>query len=281
VYVRPTLIAHRGASGAAPEHTTAAYELAIRHGAQYVEPDLQFTKDGVLVCLHDASLERTTDVAAVFPDRAKIVKDKKGDKKTWPVLDFTMAEIERLDAGSWKSPTYKGERVLTFEQMIRLAKGRIGILIEMKTNPINARRGFDMEAATMAALKANALDRPGADPKTPVVIQSFDEASLKRIRRECGCKLPIVFLMRAKDSEPGRIKEIAAFADGIGPNKDELLKRPDMVKEAHDLGLSVSVWTFRKAKPGAFPTVRDEMKHFLNDIGIDAVITDDPEEFPR
>src|SRR5437870_4846146 len=99
-YSRKTLIAHRGASGYAPEHTLAAYRLAIAQGADFVEPDLQITKDGVLVCLHDATLERTTDVRRVFPDRARVVNDR----KTWPVVDFTMEEVQRLDAGSWMNP---------------------------------------------------------------------------------------------------------------------------------------------------------------------------------
>src|SRR5262245_26505606 len=90
-------VAHRGASAYAPEHTLAAYKLALQQGADYVEQDLQITKDGVLVCLHDLTLERTTNVEDVFPDRFKM----DGDKKTWPVADFTLAEIKRLDAGSW------------------------------------------------------------------------------------------------------------------------------------------------------------------------------------
>src|ERR1700752_2110970 len=84
MFAKPTLIAHRGASGDAPEHTLAAYELALKQGADFVEPDLQMTRDGVLVCLHDTSLERTTDVAKVFPDRAKVVDGR----NTWPVADL-------------------------------------------------------------------------------------------------------------------------------------------------------------------------------------------------
>src|SRR5674476_726897 len=84
-YTRPTLIAHRGASWDAPEHTLAAYELALSQGADFVEPDLQLTKDGVLVCMHDTGLERTTDVEQVYPQRVQTV----GGKTTWPVAEFT------------------------------------------------------------------------------------------------------------------------------------------------------------------------------------------------
>src|SRR5262245_33869374 len=91
-------VAHRGASAYAPEHTKAAYELAIAQGADYVEQDLAVTRDGALICLHDDSLERTTDVEQVFPDR--FVTDAKGAKH-WMAGDFTLAEIKRLDAGAW------------------------------------------------------------------------------------------------------------------------------------------------------------------------------------
>src|ERR1700743_2846227 len=107
-HTRATLIAPRGAAADAPGHTLAAYELALKHGADYVEPDLQMTKDGVLVCLHDTTLERTTNVAKIFPERAFEV----GGKKTWPVADFTLAEIQKLDAGSWKDPKFAGAKVL-------------------------------------------------------------------------------------------------------------------------------------------------------------------------
>src|SRR5262245_5213280 len=106
-YAKRALIAHRGASWDAPEHTLAAYELALKQGADYVEPDLQITRDGVLVCLHDMTLERTTDVEQLFPDRAQAL----GGKKTWPVVEFTLAEIQKLDGGSWRGQKFAGARV--------------------------------------------------------------------------------------------------------------------------------------------------------------------------
>src|SRR5499425_2148636 len=104
------LIAHRGASAYAPEHTIEAYRLAIEQGADFVEQDLQITKDGALVCLHDLTLERTTDVEEVFPVRFRV--DVSEDQspggasaiaptKHWYVSDFTLGEIKQLDAGSW------------------------------------------------------------------------------------------------------------------------------------------------------------------------------------
>ena len=109
---RKILIAHRGASAYAPEHTIAAYRLALEQGADFVEQDLQISKDGVLVCLHDLTLERTTDVEEVYPARAATSET---GRKTWHVSDFTLEELKRLDAGSWFDPKFKGERIPTFQ----------------------------------------------------------------------------------------------------------------------------------------------------------------------
>ena len=110
------LIAHRGASGYAPEHTAAAYKLAIEQKADFVEPDLAVTKDNVLFCLHDDTLERTTNVAEVFPDRASAAtaatESTRRPGKHWLANDFTLAEIKRLDAGKWFNPKFAGQKIL-------------------------------------------------------------------------------------------------------------------------------------------------------------------------
>jgi len=276
-YAKTTLIAHRGASADAPEHTLAAYELALKHGADFVEPDLQMTKDGVLVCLHDTSLERTTNVAKVYPDRAKDA----GGKKTWPVVEFTLAEIQKLDAGSWKAPQFVGAKVPTFQQMIDVVKGKAGIIPETKAPEFYGKAGLDMDKALMEILKANRLDKPGADPKTPVVIQSFSAASLKALRRDHGCRLPLIYLLEAGDTSAKGLKKVKEFADGIGPNKMAVLARPGLVQDAHDLNLSVTVWTFRAGQTGKFKDVRAEMTYFIRDLKVDAVFTDNPDQFPR
>ena len=222
----------------------AAYELAIKQGADFVEPDLQLTKDGVLVCLHDTTLERTTNVEELFPERAQTVNGK----KIWPVVEFTLAEIQKLDAGSWKGSQFAGARVPTFQQMIDLVRGKAGIIPETKAPGSYGSRGLNMEQALMDQLKANKLDTPGADPKTPVVIQSFSAESLKKLRGDCRCTLPLVYLISADDATTDRLPAVKAFADGIAPNKADVLARPAMVKEAHDLGMSVTVWTFRAGR---------------------------------
>jgi glycerophosphoryl diester phosphodiesterase len=278
-YAKPTLIAHRGASAYAPEHTLEAYRLAIKQGADFVEPDLQVTKDGVLVCLHDTTLERTTSVRQVYPDRAREVKGR----KTWPVVDFTLEEVQKLDAGSWMDAKFAKARVPTFQQMIDEVRGKAGIIPETKAPEVYGKLGLKMEKLLMDMLAKNKLDRPGADPKTPVVIQSFSAESLKVLRKDHDCKLPLVFLVGggvAHTSKEG-LKKVKAFADGIAPNKAVVLARPEMVKDAHDLGMSVTVWTFRAKQTGKFENVRKEMAYFLRDLKVDAVFTDNPDEFPR
>ena len=277
-YSRPTLIAHRGASADAPEHTLAAYELALKQGADFVEPDLQLTKDGVLICMHDTTLERTTNVEQVFPDRARLV----GKKKEWPVAELTLAEIQKLDAGSWKSAEFAGARVPTFQQMIDLVRGRAGIIPETKSPQVYGRLGMNMERALMEALAKNKLDTPGADPKSPVIIQSFSKESLKALRQEYGCRLPLVFLTATADTTSEGLKRVREFADGVAPNKKDVLERPALVNEAHDLRMSVTVWTFRAGQQGEkFASVRDEMKHFLDVLKVEALFTDNPDQFPR
>src|SRR4051812_46909349 len=119
-----TLIAHRGASGYAPEHTFAAYQLALDQKADFVEPDLAITRDNVLICLHDDSLERTTNVEEVFPDRYSRDHQGRGGAKQWLANDFTLAEIKRLDAGSWVDAKFAAARVPTWDEMFHLVKGK-------------------------------------------------------------------------------------------------------------------------------------------------------------
>src|SRR5688572_17841479 len=114
------IVAHRGASGVAPENTLAAVRLALKQGADIIENDIMRTSDGQLVIMHDVSLARTTDVEQVFPDRSP-----------WNVGSFTLAEIKQLDAGSWFSPKFAGERVPTLREWV-LAVGSAGMLLEAK-----------------------------------------------------------------------------------------------------------------------------------------------------
>src|SRR5262245_43955706 len=186
---KKVLVAHRGASAYAPEHTIESYRLAIEQGADFVEQDLQITKDGALVCLHDLTLERTTDVEEVYPDRfrADVSEDQPSGSqpaKHWYVSDFTLGEIKRLDAGSWFNAKFKGAKVPTFQEAIDLVRGKAGLYPETKAPEVYGKRGFDMERLALEILKNNGLDTPSADPKTPVIIQSFSAESLRKIDRK-------------------------------------------------------------------------------------------------
>lgn len=272
-------IAHRGASAYAPEHTLAAYRLALGMKADFVEPDLQLTRDGVLICLHDASLERTTNVAKVFPERFRTVKGK----QHWMVSDFTLPEIKQLDAGSWFAAKYAGEKVPTLQEMIDVVKGKTGIIPETKSPEAHEKSGLSMEKLLMDVLQKNGLDRPGADPKTPVVIQSFSRASLLKMRKEMKCELPLLLLFPPEEKDTltsEYLKKLKADVDGIGPNKAIVQEDPAVVKRAHEAGLTVTIFTCRAKKPEPFADVKSEMKHYL-ELGVDAIFTDNPDLFPR
>lgn len=282
-YKGKTLIAHRGASAYAPDHTVAAYELAISQGADYVEQDLQVTKDGQLVCIHDLTLDRTTNVEDVFPGRARTLRREGRAITGYHVSDFTLAEIQRLDAGSWFDPKFENEKVLTFQQAIDLVKGRAGLYPETKAPEVYGSLGFDMERLVMDVLKKNGLDTPGADPKTPVFIQSFSAESLKKMRQSMKVALPLLFLTgeRSEWLARERMAEIRTFADSIGPHKGAISANPELVAWAHAAGLSVTPYTFQAAGQPAGRTVRDEMRRFLYEYGVDALFTNNPDQFPR
>lgn len=275
------LIAHRGASAYAPEHSIDAYQLAIAQGADFVELDLAVTKDGVLVSIHDLTLERTTDVEEVFPDRYVEEKADAGVVRRWYVHHFTLAEIKRLDAGAYFDKKFTSTRVLTFQEAIDLVKGKAGLYPELKDPEFYRQRGVNPEKLFADVVTKNRLD---ADPRTPLVLQSFDEATLKAAVVDLP-SVPRTFLVAPQDidrlSTGAKLKDIAAWATGIGPNKAILDELPNLVTWAHAVNLTVTPWTFRASQPGRFPSVREEMKYFLFTIGVDALFTDNPDMFPR
>ena len=281
-YSRKTLIAHRGASGYAPEHTLAAYRLAMAQGADFVEQDLAVTKDGVLICLHDPSLERTTNVEAVFPDRFTEMTIEGRRQKAWLANDFTLAEIKRLDAGSWFDPKFKDERIVTFDEAVGLIRGKAGLFPELKTPEIYEGRDVRFEELVAAALDKHGLRGPKADPKTPVILQTFGQDSARKLARmQIG--VPVVLLIgSARGFETAA--DVAAWkgiVQGLGPDKKLVLKNPALVRWAHAAGLSITVYTFRASETSTFPDVTAEMRHYLYTLGIDALFTDNPDRFPR
>jgi glycerophosphoryl diester phosphodiesterase len=275
------LIAHRGASGYAPEHTFASYQLAMDQKADFVEPDLAISKDGVLICLHDDTLERTTNIKDVFPDRFSRDSVGRGGAKQWIANDFTVDEIKRLDAGSWRDPKFAGARVPTWEEMVGLVRGKAGVYPELKSPPLYAKRGLDMEKIFVASVKKMGLERPDSLKSTPVIIQSFDEPSVRRVAVDLPT-IPRVFLTeRDEDVTDARLRELSTFATGIAPEKHVIERHPDMVARAHAVGLTVTSWTFRADEKTKYPSVKDEMAQYLYTWGIDALFTNNPDQFPR
>lgn len=277
---RAKLVAHRGASAYAPEHTIAAYRLALAQGADYVEQDLAVTRDGVLICLHDETLERTTDVEVRFPDRA--VADEAG-RKRWFAVDFTLAEIRQLDAGSWFDARFAGERVPTWEEAVRVVGTAAGLYPELKTPALYRARGIDQTALFVASVRALGLDRrePGA-----LIVQSFDDVPLRELARALPA-VPRTLLVEPRHA--GRwltaagLAEAATFATGVGPGKAAIDGKPDIVQAARKAGLTVTPYTFttRTAVPARFPDVTAEMRYYVSDLGVDALFTDNPDKFPR
>ncbi len=279
------LVAHRGASAYAPEHTMAAYQLALEQGADFIEPDLQLTQDGVLIALHDLTLDRTTNAREVFPDRFREEMARGETVRRWYANDFTLEEIRQLDAGSWFGEEFQGARIPTLSEVIELARGQAGIFPETKAPEVYGDRGYSMERVLLAELERHRLHRKDADPSTPVIIQSFSAESLKILRHELGTDLPLTFLVSGPAADEWLtaegLAEISEFATGIGPTRSLLIEHPDAVDLAHEAGLTVIPWTFGARGPDGFTSAVDEMAHFLFELGVDGLFTNNPDLFPR
>ena len=275
-------IAHRGASGYAPEHTPAAYKLAMEQKADFVEPDLAVSKDNVLFCMHDDTLERTTNVADVFPTRVSTSYQTRQPGQHWLANDFTMAEIKRLDAGKWFKPEFAGQRLQTFQEAIDLVKGKAGLYPELKSPELYKSRGVDQVKLFVEIIRKNGLEKPESLKTTPVIIQSFDESAIRRVSVELPT-IPRVFLTsKDEDVTEARIRELATFATGIAPEKFVIARHPELVARAHAAHLTVTSWTFRADDTEMkYPSVKAEMSHFLYELGIDALFTNNPDQFPR
>jgi len=300
------VIAHRGASGYLPEHTLEAYAMAYTMGADYMEPDLVMTVDGVLICLHDIHLERTTNVEAVFPGRAR------GDGR-WYAADFTLAEIKQLNvherALSDGTPAFPerfridsmGFRVPTFIELIEMVQelnritGRsMGIYPETKSPAFHDAEGLSMEEPLLAILAAYGYQ--GQDAL--VIIQSFDPTNLKEMRFVLGTDLPLVQLISG-GSGPGGIFDwlvteegldnIATYANGIGPSKGRIedadgksVNKNALVKGAHARGLVVHPYTFRAdALPATYRNLEQELHRFYFTYGVDGLFTDQADRAVR
>jgi glycerophosphoryl diester phosphodiesterase len=289
-----TVIAHRGASGERPEHTLESYRLAIEQGADYIEPDLVMTRDGVLIARHEPEIGGTTDVAAhpEFVDRRRVQVIDGETMSGWFTEDFTLAEIktlrarERLPELRTANTEFDGKfTVPTFDEILLLANeanrarvGRlpIGVYPETKHPAHFTALGLPQELAVLACLDRHGYGGPGS----PVFIQSFDPNNLRYLRTLTS--LPLVQLL---EHELGDLADVATYADAIGIYKP--LATAAGVNEAHAQGLLVHVWTFRAeneflpddlrigGSPAAHGNLAGEIRRYL-DIGIDGFFTDFP-----
>ena len=241
-----TVTAHRGASAYAPENTLAAFALGIRQRADWIESDVQATKDGELVLMHDTTLSRTTDVEQRFPGRSP-----------WNVKDFTLAEIKTLDAGSWFGEEYAGEPVPTLKEMVRLVRPtRSGILMELKSPALYP--GIEKRVAAefdsfpgyvRSAVRAGKLG-----------VQSFDFDSMKTYKR-VQPEMPVGLLGTPAYAD----LDGYTWADQINPSYDSF--DAGYVARVHALGLDIHAWTVNDA---------ESMRAVL-DRGVDGVITNNPD----
>ena len=285
---RPFLVAHRGASGYAPEHTIAAYTLAMEQGADYVEQDLTLTRDGVLVCLHDDTLERTTDVETRFPDRAVAETGADGQPaQRWYANDFTLAELKTLDAGSWFDARFAGARIVTFEEAIALVQGKAGLFPELKSPARLNARGVDVEQAVADMLRTHGLADAQVKGLPAVYLQSFEEKSVRRLATLLP-SVPRTLLIGAKEAPrwltADGLREAKTFATAIGPARQLIDARPAIVADAHAAGLAVVPYTFRSARgadAAGREAARADMRRYLVDYRVDGLFTDDPDLFPR
>jgi len=275
---RAIVIAHRGCSGERPEHTLMAYRRAVDQGADYIEPDLVMTRDAHLVVRHEPEISGTTDVAA-HPEfaRRKTTKVVDGESLTgWFVEDFTLAELKTLRARERladlrpMSAAFDGrEAIPTFQEVIDLARaesartGRtIGIYPEMKHPDFLASQGLKIDVALARALKANQLD----DFDAPVFVQCFDAQPLKTFATLSKAKrVQLVDSDKADMVTAQGLKDIASYANGVGPNwalvvptttQGTLGPATDLVANAHGAGLMVHPWTVRAENRFLPPALR-------------------------
>ncbi len=279
---KPLIFAHRGASALRPEETLAAYEKAIADGADFIEPDLVPTKDGVLVARHESNIAETTDVAAhpEFAERRAVKMIDGQSQQGWFTEDFTLAELktlrakERLGALRLESMGYDGRfEVATLSEIVALAARsgkRVGLVPELKHPTYFAGLGFDTPGKLIAAIKASAYLR-----RAPVIVQCFEIATLKRLHRELAGQRNVALFQLIQSSDvkqpadvvaaggaltfddmvtPKGLSEIATYAQWIGPPLRRVISldaagntgtASALIADAHRAGLKVGVFTFR------------------------------------
>ena len=253
-------VGHRGASGYAPEHTIPAYDLALEMGADYIEQDLQLTRDGVLVVLHDETLDRTARPTA---------ESAPGDC-TGLVREKTLAQIKTCDVGSWfnqtypqyAKPEYVGLKIPTLEEVFQKYRKSTNYYIETKS-PESAP---GMEEELLRLMDEYGLTEPAAE-KWQVLIQSFSPASLQKVHT-LDPSLPLIQLFSGAETSQSiqaRLDATATYAVGIGPSKGDVDK--PLFDAAHARCLDVHPYTVNESA---------EMRSLIA-VGVDGMFTNFPD----
>lgn len=232
-------VAHRGASAYAPENTMAAFKKAAAMEVDYIEFDVQMTKDGQLVVIHDSTVDRTTD----------------GEGS---VGEMTYDQLRQLDAGSWFNAAYQGEKIPALREVLDAFGGRVGMLLELK-RPAQY-PGIELKLAM--ELKQRHLDMP--KKHAGVIVQSFDTESLKEVRTLMPHIPVAVLVANARKLTASTLLDYRRYADAVHP-KLTGLNRP-LVERIRSFGLNVMGWTARN----------DWNAAALDHAGVDGVIADDP-----
>lgn len=321
----PIIFGHRGAAGYRPEHTLASYELAVQMGADYIEPDVVSTKDGVLVARHENDISHTTDVAdhPEFADRktTKVIDGR--EISGWFTEDFTLAElktlhaVERIPEQRQRNTLYDGRyEVPTLQEVIEFAKAAsieyrrtIGVFPETKHPTYFDSIGLPLEGPLVAAIKRNGLNSPDGR----AVVQSFEPTSLRELN--AALHVPVLQAIAAGNGAPydtrvdgegptynemvtpAGLREIATYADWIGPDKVRIIPRQEdgtlgqpttLVSDARAAGLDVSAYTFRNENrylptnmrsgtdPNDYGDALAEYEAYY-EAGLDAVVSDNPD----
>jgi glycerophosphoryl diester phosphodiesterase len=245
---RSTLcVAHRGASHEAPENTLVAVRRAVALAADLVEVDVQRSRDGALVLMHDTTLTRTTDARERYPRRAP-----------WRVGDLTLDELRRLDAGSWKSPAFAGERVPTLDELLDvLEPTRTGVLLELKAPELYTGVSRDLASA----LRSRPRLLSGGEGTRRLVVESFHYAAVKELKT----LLPSVPVGLLGTPARSNLPALATWADQVNPSHYSV--DGSYVDLVHRLGMECQVWTVNR---------RAAMRRVLR-MGVDGVITNRPD----